>query len=573
MKSNRNLARILDETAKLLTFKGENFYRIRAFTDAAQTIKHLEENIDEISQKKKLEELPKIGLGMAKRIEEYLMEGDFKEHRELISEIPHGVLEILEVPGMGPKKAKVLYEKLGIKDINDLRKSILEHKLKDLESFGEKTESNILEGIKKKEKYSERILMSEADEIAHTAAERLKAVKGVERVEIAGSLRRRKETIGDIDILYISNRSGKEIGEEFTAGFHREDIIAVGDKKASFIWDKTCQVDIRSIDKDEWGSALQYFTGSKEHNVTLRKHAIKNNLKLNEYGVFRNDKKIAGRTEAELYKSLGMDYIVPELRENFQEIDASINRILPDLVEYDDIIGDTHIHSLYSDGDNTIEEIALKAESMGYEWVAVCDHSKSLKIANGLDEDELKRKIEEIKTLNEKLDIKILCAQEVDIKKDGSLDYSDDVLKELDLVIAAIHTGFNESEEIITGRVIKAMENPSVHIIAHPTGRLINVREPYKIDIHAVINKAYETHTAIEINAHPQRLDLYYYFVKEAKEKGVKLAIGTDAHNVRDMKFVKYGLSVARRGWLEKDNLINTMSFKELCARLNLSHV
>jgi DNA polymerase (family 10) len=564
VKNNKKLSQLLEETAKMLNFKGENFYRIRAFNEAAETVKHLEENIEDIASNKKLEDLPGIGAGMAARIEEYLKTGDFSEHQKLVKEIPDGVLQIMEIPGVGPKKAKVLFDQLKIKDIEGLEAGIKAEKLRGLEGFGEKSEQKILDGIDKMKKFSERILLSRADEIVAEVLKQIKAIKGVQKAEPAGSVRRRKETIGDIDILYVADRSGKDIGKEFTAGLDETDIIALGEKKTSFIWDKTCQVDLRIIVTDQWGAAMQYFTGSKEHNVEFRKYAVRNNIKVNEYGVWKNEKRIAGETEEEVYDALGMPYVEPEMRENLGEIDAALKKKLPNLIKESDIVGDTHVHSIYSDGKSKIEESVKEARNRGYKWIAICDHSQSLKIANGLEPDRLNKKIDEIKKLNDKYEINILCGSEVDIKKDGELDYPDEILKKLDLVIAAIHTGFSEPEDVITARVIKAMENPYVNIIAHPTGRLINEREAYALDIHKVIKQAAKTGTAIEINAHPKRLDLYYYLVKEAKEKGVKLAIGTDAHHISEMKLMNYGIDVARRGWLEKNNLINTMKKKEL---------
>ncbi len=572
MNKNRELSKLLLETADLLDFDGANFFRIRAYRDVADMIEHLDDNIESLYEKGELDNLSGIGKGMQKIISEFIKTNDFLEHSELLSKIPEGILDILKIPGIGSRKAKVLYDKLGISDIKSLEKNAKLHKIKDLDGFGEKTENNILEGIRKKEAYSKRIMIDEADEIALEVIEKLMSVDGVEKAELAGSLRRRKETIGDIDILYVSSRPHRDISMDFISASNiaEKDIIALGDKKTSVYWNNLCQVDLRSIDNEGWGAAMQYFTGSKEHNVTLRKYAVRKGIKVNEYGVWKDDEKIAGKTEKDLYNSLGMDYITPELRENMGEIDAAINHTLPVLVSLKDIKGDTHIHSDYSDGRNTIEEIAEKATVLGYQWIAVCDHSQSLKVANGLDEARLHKKITKISKLNKKLKIKILCGQEVDIKKDGTLDYPDSILKLLDIVIAAIHTGFNNTEEVMTKRILKAMENPYVNIIAHPTGRLINEREPYAVDIHEVIKKAAATSTILEINGHPKRQDLYYYCAKEASKNKVKLAIGTDSHIIKDMEMMHYGVGVARRGWLAKTELINTMNFNELIKHLSL---
>ncbi|MFH1416225.1 MAG: DNA polymerase/3'-5' exonuclease PolX [Elusimicrobiota bacterium] len=571
MSTESRLAKILEETAELINFKYGDFFRVRAYREAANTILHLDGDIKEIVAEGNLVKLPGIGKKLAGVIIDFIETGDFEEHTRLLKEIPAGLLDIMALPGMGPKKAKMAYEKLGISSIEDLEKGIKEHRLKELDGFGEKTENNIIEAIKDRKRYAERILLPYAEETAREVLVKLKKIPGVKKAEPAGSLRRRSETIGDIDILFVSDKDPVDVTSEFIKDLPEEDIIAHGDKKTSFIWEDTCQVDLRHIEEDAWGAALQYFTGSKSHNIVLRKHAIKLGLKLNEYGVFKGKKNISSKTEKEVYETLGMSYIEPELRENMGEIDAAVEGRLPKLLKMSEIKGDTHMHSVYSDGENTIEEMALSAQKMGYEWIAVTDHSKSLHIANGLDESRLEKKIKEIKKLNKKFSkktdrtgIKILCGAEVDIKKDGSLDYDDDILKELDIVIAAIHSGFKEPEEMITQRIIAALNNPYVDILAHPTGRLLNEREPYAVDIHRIIEEAVLTHTVIEINAHPSRLDLSYNLAKEAVSKGVKLSIGSDSHSGDGLWLIEYGVSVARRGWLEKSDLINTMSLKQL---------
>ncbi|MBN2407098.1 MAG: DNA polymerase/3'-5' exonuclease PolX [Elusimicrobia bacterium] len=560
MRGTREFALYLEETADLLSLKDGNFFRIRAYRDAANTLMHTEEELSRIAEGEDGRHFEGIGAGMISKIREYLSTGDFREHSELLEKVPRGVLEIMRIPKLGPKKTRVLFEKLGITSVEELRKSIESGRLDSLAGFGDKTVSNILEGIKQLEIYSARILISEADEIASAVLERLRGIRGVKKAQAAGSLRRRKETEGDIDILYTGKRPAREIHEDFIKGLKKKEVISLGEKKASFIWEGSCQVDLRYIEEDEWGAALQYFTGSKEHNVALRKHAVRKGLKVSEYGVFRGGRKIAGKTEEEVYNSLGMQYIHPELRENMGELAAAAAEELPELVAPGDIKGDTHVHSLYSDGTDSIEEIARAAKDIGYEWIAICDHSVSLVIANGLDEKRLMEKKKEIERVRANIrGIDILCGQEVDIRKDGTLDYPDDVLEKLDFVIAAVHTGFTDPEDIITGRIIKAMSSPYVTAVAHLTGRLINEREPYAVDVPRIIDEAARTGTALEINANPQRLDLYYYYAKLAREKGVRLAIGTDSHHRGDLGAMKYGVSVARRGWLEKKDVINTM--------------
>ncbi|MFC2092031.1 DNA polymerase/3'-5' exonuclease PolX [Elusimicrobiota bacterium] len=571
MSSNSELAGYLQETADLLSFKGANNFRIRAYRDAAHTILHMEHNLADMPGDDKISELPGIGKGMVSKIKEYLESGDFSEHLSLLEEIPEGILQIMEIPGLGPKKVKLMYENLGIESVSQLEENIKAHKLRDLDGFGEKTENKILEGIARRRIYSSRILLSEAYGLADSLMGILGSIEGVEKAEVAGSLRRKKETAGDIDILYISKKPAKEICQDFLSRLPQAELISMGDKKTSFMWRQTTQVDLRNISIDEWGAALQYFTGSKEHNVALRKLALSMDLKINEYGVWKGTKQIAGKSEEDCYRSVGMKFIPPELRENMGEIDAALHGKLPALVVPEDIIGDMHVHSDYSDGFSTIEENVRKAAELGYKWVAVCDHSKSLYIANGLDESRLMYKIEVVRRLNKKNKYpRIFCGAEVDIKKDGSLDYSDDILKELDMVIAAVHSGFTQAQDIITSRIIRAMENRYVNIIAHPTGRLINEREPYAVDIHKIIQTAKRTGTALEINAHPLRLDLQYNFVKEAKDSGLRLAIGTDAHYADEMELMSYGVAVARRGWLEKNDLLNTMEEADLASFFKL---
>ncbi len=559
MNINEQLAAALEKTSKYLKFKKENRFKIRAFEDAAERIRVLDEAITEVAARGEVEKLPSVGKGMAVRIKEFIEKGWFSQLRELEKEIPPSVLELMEVPGLGPERTRALYDSLGIKNARELKMALRNGKVSALDGFGEKVSANIIEGLSRKEKYTERMQISEADLLAEAITARLKSVSGIKKVQVAGSLRRRKETIGDIDILYTSSRSGLETGREFTAGMDKKEILALGEEKTSFLYSGR-QIDLRKIDEERYGAALQYFTGSKEHAVPLRKHAKKFSMKLSEYGLFKDVKTVASKTEKDIYEALGMDFIPPELRENEGEIEAALNRSLPCLVELKDIKGDCHVHSEYSDGGNSIDEIAAAAQKAGYSWVCICDHSKSLRIAGGLDERKLEEKIKEIRQVNKKYSIEVLCGQEVDIRDDGSLDYSNETLSKLDVVIAAVHSGFSGSRQKITGRVLRAMENPYVHIIAHLSGRLLNEREAYAIDINAVIEKAAETGTALEINAYPRRLDLYYNYARLAARSGVKLAIGTDSHHLSELAYMKYGLDVARRGWLEKKDLLNTIS-------------
>jgi len=557
---NWEISNILNETAELLEFEGADFFKIRAYREAAVTVLRLNGDIESLKEEDKLSQLPRIGKGMAQRIKQYIEEGDFEEHQRLISEIPPGVLSMLKVPGLGSKKAKLLYEKLGIDSLAVLEEKASQGALRSLEGFGEKTEEKILAGVQKVKQYSKRFLLNEADFITGLIEKRLKKIKGVKKVLAAGPVRRRAETVDRIDILYTSSRPGIETGREFAGGLQEKDIKSVTEDCLSFKWRGKCAVDVRKIEESRRGSALQYYTGSKEHFNEIKKAAENRGFKVDRFGI------VTGKSssEKEIYRVLGMQYIPPELRENMGEVKAALEGSLPELVKEDDILGDTHIHSVYSDGLSSIEETAGLAYKLGYEWIAVCDHSRSLTIAGGLEIEELEKKIEEIRILNKKSPVKILAGQEVDILKDGSLDYPDNVLKKLDIVVASIHTGFSDSEDAITGRITDAMNNPYVNIVAHPTGRLLNEREPYKVNISRVIKAAAETGTSLEINAHPKRLDLSYRWVKEANENGVKLAIATDAHHLSEMGNMKYGVSVARRGWLEKEDVLNTMDVKKL---------
>ncbi|MGM0568059.1 MAG: DNA polymerase/3'-5' exonuclease PolX [Elusimicrobiota bacterium] len=566
MKTNERLAEELEAISKMLKFKKENPFKIRAFEDASRVIRGLDRDISDIVKSGNAEKIASVGKGMAGRINEFLDKGYITQRKELEKEVSPGLLEIMEIPGVGPAKARILHDKLNVKSLPDLRITLRKGLIKKLEGFGEKSEKNIAEGLAWRDIYAGRMILYDADRICRKILRRLKSIDSLDWAAPAGSLRRRKATVKDIDILYTAKKSGEEIGKEFTSGMAPKDIIMLGDDRISVIWNEICRVDLRKIEKENFAPALQYFTGSKEHNVALRKRAKKFSLKLNEYGLFSSKNKIECPNEKDIYKALKMQYICPELREGEGEIKAALDFNLPKLICSEDIKGDFHVHSNFSDGASSIEQIADKARDMGYEWVGICDHSRSLKIAGGLSIRKLNKKIKKIRELNKNSKIKIFCGQEVDILSDGSLDYPDEVLEQLDFVIAAIHSGFKDSEQKMTGRILKAMENPFVNIFAHPSGRLLNEREAYNADMIKIIKKAAETSTALEINAYPRRLDLYYNYARMAAGEGVKMAIGTDSHHAREMDNMKYGLDVARRGWLEKKNTINTISIRKLQA-------
>ena len=563
---NKEISGILFKISELLNISNENKFKIRAYERAAQEIESLASPIEDII--KSGTKLPGIGDGLTEKIREYLDTGKIKYLDELESQLPEGLLQIIQVPGVGPKKAKLLFDKLGITGVDKLYEFAKAGKLRELPGFGEKTEQNILSGIEFRQKTKGRILLDEADGLADAIISRLKKNRAVKQISAAGSLRRKKETIGDIDILCAAEKGNEEkIIDEFTRLPEVSKVSAKGTAKSSIITRSGIQADLRVVDSSQYGAAMQYFTGSKEHNVLLREYAVRKGYSINEYGIFKSDNKnkaVGGEKEEDIYKVLKLQYIPPELRENRGELEAAKSNQLPVLVQNKDIKGDMHVHSTYSDGHNTIEEIANKAEQLGYEWVIICDHSQSLRVAHGLSETDLRRKIDEIRNINKKSKIKVLAGTEVDILSDGSIDYPDSALKELDFVICGIHTGFKQSEQQIADRVKKAFSNRYVHSMSHPSGRLLLARDAYAVDINKLIEYASAEGVALEINAHPQRLDLSDIYCKKAKETGVKFTVGSDAHYVNDMEYMKYGIFTAQRGWLEKNDIINTLLYSEL---------
>ncbi len=571
--NNQKIADIFDDIAKILEFKQDNIFKIRAYQKAAVTLRSLTEDIAKYAKNSSLTSLPGIGKDLADKINEILKTGTLKVYQGLKKSVPEGLMDVMSIPGVGPKKAKLLYDELKIDSVEKLKEAAEKHKLSALPHLKEKTEQNILQGIKLLSKAKERMLLGEALPAAEGVVNYLKDKKGVEKIEIAGSTRRQKETIRDIDIL-VASENPPEIIKEFTHMPHTEKILAEGRTKASVLTGRGLQIDLRVVDVESYGAALVYFTGSKEHNIRIRELAIKKGLKVNEYGVFtakgtKINKKIAGKTETEVYKALNLEFIPPELREDKGEIEAALENRLPELVKPSDIKGDLHVHSNYSDGAHAIEEIANTCRDMGYKYVVISDHSKSLKIARGLSEEELKRKNKEIDQLNKKFkNFKILKGSEVDILSDGTLDYPDDVLKELDAVFVSIHSGFKQPMEKITERILKAMDNKYAHILSHPTGRLLNARDPYAVDIDRVLKHAKQTHTAIEINGNVQRLDLDDINARAAADMGIKLALTTDTHRLDNLQFMRYAVSVARRAWLTRKDALNALPLQQLLKAL-----
>jgi len=567
---NLELSRIFEQIAKILKIKGENLFKIRAYEKITLVLENLPIDIETIYHQGGLNNIPGVGAGIAQKIEEFLTTGKLEYYEKLKETIPSGVIELLDISEVGPKTAKLLYEELGVDNIEKLEKAVRQHQIKDLPGMGEKSETNILRGIELYKRRKERFLLGRALPLAEEIVESLSQLKETNKISFAGSLRRKKETIGDIDIL-VTSQNPEKIMKTFTSLPQVREILAEGPTKSSIITNDDLHIDVRVVEPISFGAALQYFTGSKAHNIKLRELALKRNLKINEYGVFEveSGNRIAGEKEEEVYQALNLPFIPPELREDRGEIEAAQENRLPQLIEYSQIKGDLHLHTKWSDGAHTIKQMAVAAQKRGYKYIAITDHSQSLKFAGGLIEERLREQVEEIQKLNQELkDFTILSGIEVDIKSDGSLDFSDEILSKLDVVIAAIHSGFKQESKIITERIIKAMQNRFVNIIAHPTGRLIGYRESYQVDINEMMEVAVKTGTILEINSYPERLDLNDIYCRMAKEKGVQLAIETDAHSIEGLTFMDLGVAVARRGWLEKKEVINTLPLDKLLKRL-----
>ena len=558
---NQEVAKILYEIADLLEIEGVEF-KPRAYRKAAQNIESLSVDIEELYKKGQLEKIPGVGKSIAEKIKEYLETGKIKKLEELREKIPVDIESLSAVEGLGPRMIKVLYEKLGVKNLDDLEKVAKQRRIRRLKGFGEKIEKKILEGIEIARQRQHRFLLGFVLPEANAIIEELKP--HVEKISLAGSIRRRKETIGDVDILAISSQPEK-VMDIFTSMKRVEKVLAKGMTKSSIRLYGGIQVDLRIVEKESFGSALQYFTGSKEHNIEVRKIAIKQGYKLNEYGLFKGFERIAGKSEEEVYKALGMQWIPPELRENRGEVEAALNNGLPKIVEYSQVKGDLQMHTKWSDGANSIEEMVMEARRLGHKFIAITDHVGSLKIAGGMDEEDVMEQAKEIEKVREKFDdIYIFHGIEANIMKDGRLDVSNNLLKQVDVVLASVHSAFRMEEKEMTARVIKAIENEYVDILAHPTCRIIQKREPIKVDMEKVLEAARDNNVIMEINAYPDRLDLNDIHTKMAVERGVKVSIGTDAHNKSHLKFYELGIAVARRGWAKKEDVINTYSVEKL---------
>jgi DNA polymerase (family 10) len=566
---NKELAQIFEKMADILEFKGNNVFKINAYRKASRTLKDFLGDLKQLTEDGKLKDIPGVGSGIAKKIEEYLKTGKITKYEEAKEGVSDELLNMLNIPGMGPKTLSLIHKRLKVSSLQELEEALHDGKLRDLPGMGEKKEENILRGIKLLQMSQKRMMLGEVLPLVDEVITALKKKGSISKIQTAGSLRRMRETIGDIDIL-ATGKDNKKIVDDFIHLPTVTDVLAAGETKASVIVEVGTQVDLRVVPEDSYGAALQYFTGSKAHNVRIREMARSKGLKVNEYGIFKADKKIGGAKEQDIYDVLHLPMMPPEMREDRGEIEAALKGKLPHLIELRDIKGDFHVHSEWSDGSATIEELAQKAKELGYEYIVIADHSQSLKIGNGLTEDELAEKIQEIKEINRKLSgVTVLSAAEVDIKADGTLDYSDELLKDLDVVIAAIHSGFKQTEEVITRRALKALDNPYVHILAHPTGALIGYREPYSVDLEKVMRKAADKNVALEINAYYERLDLNDTACRRAKELGAKMAIGTDSHHLDQLWMMKLGVAVARRGWLEPTDVLNTYGIKKLKGWVN----
>jgi DNA polymerase (family 10) len=566
---NQLVAAILNQVADLMEIDGVDF-RTKAYRRAAHTVETLSEDIEDIKIEGRLQELPGIGEKIAGKIEEIVETGSLEYLDNLKKQFPIDYDALMAVEGLGPRSIKQLYNELGVKNLDDLEKNAKRHRIRRLRGMGEKTERKILINLDFARKSTGRNLLGHILPVAQKIKEDLSGNDLVFRVEIAGSIRRRKETVGDIDILVTTKNPG-EVSDYFTSMDLVDDVVVSGPTKSTVrLKESGIDVDLRVFDDKSFGSAMMYFTGSKETNIELRKIAIAKGLKLSEYGVFKGDELLAGRTEEEVFKSLGMEYIEPDLRENTGEIEAAIRGELPKLLKYNEILGDLQMHTEWSDGSAKIRDMALEAQKIDYEYIAITDHSGSLRIANGMNEKTILKQMDKIENLNREMDgFTILKGVETNIDSYGFLDVPDKILADMDLVIAGIHSGFKQDKKEINRRILSAMENDNVDIIAHPTGRKIQERKAYELDLEKIFETSIETGTWLEVNSQMNRLDLNDMNVKMAVEKGCKLVINTDAHSIMDLTNMELGVATARRGWAKKEDIINTLSLKRLMKQLN----
>lgn len=567
---NREVADILYQMAELLELQAENRFKIIAYSKAARAIEGLPEDITHVCREKRLQAIPGVGRAIADKVEEFLKTGRIAAHQEILARTPPGLAELLQISGLGPKTVFLLHDKLNVTNLDELEQAAREHRIRRLPRMGPTKESNIIKSIERYKKRSSRILYSSAEPVVEQILAYLRGMEGLEHLTVAGSFRRARETVGDIDILATATHP-----QEIVSAFSRmplvQEVLASGPTKASVIVQDTIQVDLRIVEHRSFGTVLQYFTGSKEHNVKLRQIALSRGYSLSEYSLTRlsDSQDLFFDREEDVYSALGLSYIPPEMREDQGEIEAALQGHLPELLKLKDIRGDLHVHSDWSDGRATILEMAQAAAALGYEYIAICDHSPAVGIAGGLSPERLEEKIKAVAAANEQLEgITLLCGAEVDIKSDGRLDYPDSLLAQCDVVVASIHMGGQQSERAITGRLISAIENENVDIIGHPTGKIIGQRDPYDLDLAMVLEAAARTGTALEINSYPARLDLSDVNARAAREAGVKLSINSDAHDAGQLLVMKYGINVARRAWLESKDVLNAGPLKDLLAAL-----
>jgi DNA polymerase (family 10) len=562
---NVEVAEIFERVADLLEIQGANPFRVRAYRTAAQSVRALPHALHELVEEgEDLSKLAGIGKDLAGKIAEIVETGSLSLLEELGRETPPELAQLLALPGLGPKRARALHEELGIKTLEELVAAAREGRVRKLPGFGAKTEQTLLAAVERRAGEGRRALWVEAEPVARDLVAYLEDLKGVKQVEVAGSFRRRRETVGDLDIL-VTCTQGTKVSDRFVAYEDVAKVLAHGKTRSTVVLRSGLQVDLRVVPQVSYGAALAYFTGSKAHNIAIRKLGVRKKLKINEYGVFRGDKRQAGRTEAEVYRKVGLPYIEPELREDRGEIEAARRGRLPRLIELDDIRGDLHAHTKATDGHASIEEMGEAARKLGYAYLAISDHTQAARVAGGLDTKSMRRHLGRIEKANAKLRrIRLLKSAEVDILENGSLDLPKAILRELDLVVCAVHSAFGLSRKRQTERILRAMDDVHFHVLAHPTGRLLGRREPYDVDLERLIEAAAERGCFLELNAQPERMDLPDAWCKAAKEAGVKLAISTDAHSTDQLDAMRLGVGYARRGWLEAEDVLNTRDWPEL---------
>jgi len=565
---NFEIASVLEELADLLEIKGSNPFRIRAYRNAVRTIHDLARPLTAMLEEgEDLTRLPGIGKDLAGHIRELATTGTLTLLEEVGRDVPRSLANLTRLDGVGPKKARKLWNELGVTSVDELEEALEAERVQALEGFGAKSAEKIRRSIQDFRKHRSRFLLSEADALIAPLLKALEGVSGVERVEVAGSYRRRKETVGDMDLLVLcrGDHAPETVMDRFTGYPGVQRVVSAGSTRGRVLLRSGLPVDIRILPEESYGAALHYFTGSKEHNVAIRTLGVQRGLRINEYGIFRKtEERVGGSSEEEVFQAVGLPWISPLLRENRGEVEAARDGRLPMLLEADDIRGDLQMHSTWSDGKNTLREMVEACRDRGYEYLAITDHSRAVTVAGGLQPEEVREQWKEIETLRSQVEgIHLFRSLEIDILKDGSLDMPDDILRELDLVLISVHSFMSMGKTEMTDRVLKALEHPEVDILAHPTGRILNRREPFEMDVDEVLRAAARLEVAVELNAHPSRLDLHDGFLRRARELGAKVAVNTDSHSVQELTNMHYGVDQARRGWLEAGDVINALPLEE----------